>query len=164
MLHKIVLDFKIPLKALLLVFKCQVYQGTEDFFLKLRCSPSFFFPEVWAYGTINKNGLDGHYTFQIQNTEFGKWPRFPVEGLEKRMDKASKQLAESRKIIPVESNGNALNTSRWLYYKYLGNLNELPLVHRTMLPNEWSFCIKLIPVRHLVFLTFRRVYSASKVY
>lgn len=137
MLHKIVLDFKIPLKALLLVFKCQVYQGTEDFFLKLRCSPSFFFPEVWAYGTIDKNGLDGHYAFQIQNTEFGKRPRFPVKGLEKRMDKASKQLAESRKIIPVESNGNALNISRWLYYKYLGNLNELPLVHRTlMLPNE----------------------------
>jgi hypothetical protein len=38
------------------------------------------------------------------------------------------------------------------------------LVHRTMLPNEWSFCIKLILVRHLVFLTFRRVYSASKAY
>ncbi|KAJ6875419.1 hypothetical protein NC652_034974 [Populus alba x Populus x berolinensis] len=27
-------------------------------------------------------------------TQFGKWPRFAVEGLEKIMDKASKQLAK----------------------------------------------------------------------
>jgi alpha-N-acetylglucosaminidase len=76
-----------------------------------------------------------HFKFKTQSLENGH-VRFPVKGLEKRMDKASKQLAESRKIIPVESNGNALNISRWLFYKYLGNLNELPLVHRTMLPNE----------------------------
>ncbi|KAG6745969.1 hypothetical protein POTOM_050479 [Populus tomentosa] len=140
------------------IFVHLFYQGTEDFFLKLRCSPSFFFQEVWAYGTIIKNGFDGKevhtfnqdhnhlfewnartqitmgyydntggsksswrlwllpqafpssskrlllssgsYTFQILNTEFGKWPRFPVEGLEKIMDKASKQLAEKSEDIP----------------------------------------------------------------
>ncbi|KAJ6970423.1 hypothetical protein NC653_034880 [Populus alba x Populus x berolinensis] len=43
----------------------------------------------------------GSYTFQILNKEFGKWPRFPVlEGLEKIMDKASKQLAEKSEDIP----------------------------------------------------------------
>lgn len=52
MLHKIVFDFKILLKALLLVFKCQVYQGTEDFFLKLRCliPPPFSFQKFGHMG------------------------------------------------------------------------------------------------------------------
>ncbi|KAJ6868854.1 hypothetical protein NC651_033830 [Populus alba x Populus x berolinensis] len=36
-----------------------------------------------AFSSSSKRLLwsSGSYTFQILNTEFGKWPRFPVEGL-----------------------------------------------------------------------------------
>ncbi|KAG5234115.1 alpha-N-acetylglucosaminidase [Salix suchowensis] len=40
---------------------------------------------------------------------------------EREWIKLTNNWQKSRKIFPVESNGNALNISRWLYYKYLGN-------------------------------------------
>lgn len=60
-----------------------------------------------------------YFNFLTQSLENGHG--FQLKAWRREWIKLTNKWQKSRKIFPVESNGNALNISRWLYHKYLGN-------------------------------------------
>lgn len=60
-----------------------------------------------------------YFNFLAQSLENGHG--FQLKAWRREWIKLTNNWQKSRKIFPVESNGNALNISRWLYHKYLGN-------------------------------------------
>ncbi|KAJ6672454.1 ALPHA-N-ACETYLGLUCOSAMINIDASE [Salix viminalis] len=68
----------------------------------------YYGPRAAIYFNFLARSLENGHGFQLKD-----WRREWI--------KLTNNWQKSRKIFPVESNGNALNISRWLYYKYLGN-------------------------------------------
>lgn len=66
----------------------------------------YYGPRAAIYFKFLKESSENGYRFQLSN-----WRREWI--------KLTNDWQSRRKIYPVESNGDALDTSRWLYYKYL---------------------------------------------
>ncbi|CAK7328991.1 unnamed protein product [Dovyalis caffra] len=62
-----------------------------------------------------------YFKLLTQSLENGQG--FQLKAWRREWIKLTNNWQKSRKIYTVESNGNALNISRWLYHKYLGNLD-----------------------------------------
>lgn len=58
-----------------------------------------------------------YFKFLKESSENGY--RFPLSNWRREWIKLTNDWQSSRKIYPVESNGDALHTSHWLYNKYL---------------------------------------------